>query len=407
MTETVSPPSIDLFKGIKQEIETLELERLLSRINPRQEESYAPVKMAGDIAECGFRILNKPIVAFPEEGYRKELSMSELERLILQGHRRIRGWAYLGEHFADFGLTAEQAKMFRTITVETLYGLTKAQCLEFALDEKYKVNLKSWEVATLLRDRIAEMGAAQVNVTEMTLNYAKLILESRMIASGPGKLPRILDISNRRIQNEEFVKAARNGTNHMLYASKLGPWFADQTVLFYKYVRDGVVEPNDSKRVIDCKWELVTDWHKNYVNDKETIWNPVMDVVIEGDAKAPKVTKVIGGDREGKCIEWIGRAVKNAALGDKPSKRVSISKATKEKLDKNMDSSIGQTFCQLLKGEDVLPLLVQQNDEYKQTMEQIEILKRNFDKLPNARKPLAKTFIERVSGEAFRKAWLK
>lgn len=399
-------PEIDLFKNVEQKIERIEVKRLRSAINPRQAESYAAVKMAGDIAECGFRILNRPICAFPVEEYRQELSLADLERLILQGHRRTAGWIYLGEHFEEFGLTAKQAEMFKFIEVDTLFGLTKEQCLEFALDEKYKVNLKAWEVASLLYKRMCELKLANVNVSELTLNYAKLILESRLVRQGPGKLPKILNIENRRIQNEEFVKAARNGCNQIFYAARLGPWFAEQAVLTCKYVVDGIPEPDDSARVIDAGWSNLTSWCKDYVNAEGVIWTPVEDVIVEGDAKAPRVAKVVPDACE-PAREWIEKAIRSHALGGKPKRTVTISKATKEKLDKNMTCELSQMFNQLInKGDDVLPQLAELDDHYRRVEVQIQFLKQNLAKMPKARQPLARTFIEKVSKDDFNKVWL-
>jgi hypothetical protein len=397
--------AIDLFEGITSKRETLPMNVFHSAVNPRQKESYAPQKMAGDIAECGFRILNRPIVTVPNAAFRKKLGIDEAIRLILQGHRRLAGWAYLGEHFTEFGLNAEQAKMFQTVEVDTLFGLTEEQCREFALDEKYKVNLKAWEVALLLSEQIGKVGAVNANASELATNFGKLILESRLVPNGPSKLPKILNIENRRKQNEAFIKEARNGVNYVLYASKLGPWFVDQAILYLKYTRDGVHEPDNSKLVIKPNWEKIAGWHKNHVNDKDTIWYPVDDVELAGDAKSPTVKKVHGGPKG--CEVWIEQEVRGTALGDKPSKKVGLTNATKEKLEKHMESDFGKAFVQLIvKGEDSLAEIAALDERNRAFSTKVKFLEENMEKLPKPRQTLAQSIIDDVDPGEFAKVWL-
>lgn len=397
--------AIDLFEGITSKTETLPMSVFHAAVNPRQEESYAPQKMAGDIAECGFRILNRPIVAVPDAAFRKKLGIDENVRLILQGHRRLAGWAYLGDHFTEFGLTAEQAKMFEKVEVDTLFGLTEDQCREFALDEKYKVNLKSWEVALLLSEQIAKVGAVNANASELATNFGKLILESRLVPNGPSKLPKILNIENRRKQNEAFVKEARNGVNYVLYASKLGKWFVGQAILYLKYTRDGVHEPDDSKLVIKPNWEKIAGWHKTYVNNKDTIWIEVDDVELAGDAKAPTVKKVHGGPKG--CETWIQQEIRATALGDKPVKKTGLTKDTKEKLEKHMESDLGRAFVQLLvTGDNSLAEIAALDEKSKAFSAKVKFLEENLEKLSKPRQILAKSIIEEMDAGEFAGVWL-
>jgi hypothetical protein len=374
-------------------------EMLLDKINPRKVDSYAIQQMADDIAEVGFHILNLPIVAYPNEAFRKKLGMTDVERLVIQGHRRINGWFYIGANYAAYGFTKEQAeKMFSTIKVLCYYGLAEEQCHAFAEDEKYKINLKAYEVAHLFFNKVR----AGIDKEELKLSMAKLILDSRIVPSGPSKSPAISRMENKKQRIAAWKKESANGYNYLLYAFKLGDFFVDQAINWLKFNRDGLQQPKDSPLVIDAKQKSVFEWHSKLIADKDApLWRRVDKVVLDdkGDVK-----DVDGGNEYGKRI--IQELINSNALGEVGGTKPGMKHDERKKFIDAADSDIVLAVANLFHTGGDADAVLKLDSKIAEQQARIKFLADNLDKMKGDKATLAKSIIEYTKDEDLTKLWL-